>query len=161
MDSRQVWWNSPGHLRCLVSFLSHSYLIKPIILNCLLSPNYKSWNPILHTCPMKTCLKLDYYLKTWKAYTKMVHTRLCFYSGCWGHFINGIWSLLPRSGSGLVLKNLPANAGDPGSILGWGDPLEKEMTTHSSILAREILWTRGAWGLQFMGWQKSHTWLSD
>ena len=26
------------------------------------------------------------------------------------------------------------NAGDPGSILGWEDPLEKEIATHSSIL---------------------------
>ena len=38
---------------------------------------------------------------------------------------------------GVVVKNLPANAGDArdmGSILGWEDPLEKEMATHSSIL---------------------------
>ena len=38
-------------------------------------------------------------------------------------------------------KNPPANAqdtGDGGSIPGWEDPLEKEMATHSSILAWEI-----------------------
>ena len=38
----------------------------------------------------------------------------------------------------LVVKNLPANAGDgrdAGSILGWEDLLEKGMATHSSILA--------------------------
>ena len=38
----------------------------------------------------------------------------------------------------LVVKNLPANAGDgrdTGSILGWEDLLEKGMATHSSILA--------------------------
>ena len=38
-------------------------------------------------------------------------------------------------------KNPPANAqdtGDGGSIRGWEDPLEKEMATHSSILAWEI-----------------------
>ena len=35
--------------------------------------------------------------------------------------------------------------------LGWEDPLEKEMATHSSILAWEILWTEGAGGLQSMG----------
>ena len=29
--------------------------------------------------------------------------------------------------------------------LGQEDPLEKEMATHSSILAWEIPWTRGAW----------------
>ena len=38
----------------------------------------------------------------------------------------------------LVVKNPPANAGDMGSILGWEDPLEEGMTTHSGILAWRI-----------------------
>ena len=41
-----------------------------------------------------------------------------------------------------MVKNLPANAGDPGgagSIPGREEPLEKKMATHSSILAWEIL----------------------
>ena len=33
------------------------------------------------------------------------------------------------------------------------DPLEKEMATHSSILALEIPWTEELSGLQFMGLQ--------
>ena len=33
-----------------------------------------------------------------------------------------------------MIKNLPANAGDVGSIPGSGDPLEGDMATHSSIL---------------------------
>ena len=37
-----------------------------------------------------------------------------------------------------MVKNLPANAGDMGSITGSGRSLEKEMTTHSSIPAWEI-----------------------
>ena len=47
----------------------------------------------------------------------------------------------------VVVKNLPANAGDArdvGSVLGWEDPLEKGMATHSSILAWRIPWTDGA-----------------
>ena len=44
-----------------------------------------------------------------------------------------------------MVKNLPANTGDSGSIPG---PLEKEMATHSSILAREILGTEEPGGLQ-------------
>ena len=40
-----------------------------------------------------------------------------------------------------MAKNLPVNAGDSGSIPGSEDPLEKEMATHSSILAWEIPWT--------------------
>ena len=42
---------------------------------------------------------------------------------------------------GSVIKNLPASAGDVGSIPGWGDPLEKEMATLSTILVWEIPWT--------------------
>ena len=37
------------------------------------------------------------------------------------------------------------------------DPLEKEMATHSSILAWEIPWTEESDGLQSMGLQKSWT----
>ena len=38
--------------------------------------------------------------------------------------------------------------------LGGEDPLEKEMSTHSSILAWEISWTEEPGGLQSMGLQK-------
>ena len=37
--------------------------------------------------------------------------------------------------SGLVVKNPPVNAGNASSILGREEPLQKEMATHSSILA--------------------------
>ena len=38
--------------------------------------------------------------------------------------------------------------------LGWEDPLEKEMATHSSILAWRILWTEEPDRLQSMGSQR-------
>ena len=38
--------------------------------------------------------------------------------------------------------------------LGWGDPLEEEMATHSSILAWRIPWTEEPGGLQSIGWQR-------
>ena len=38
--------------------------------------------------------------------------------------------------------------------LGWEDPLEKEMTTHSSILTWEIPWTEEPGRLQSMGSHK-------
>ena len=41
------------------------------------------------------------------------------------------------------------------------DPLEKEMATHSSILAWEILWTEEPGGLQSMGLQKGQTQLTN
>ena len=51
-----------------------------------------------------------------------------------------------------VVKNPPANAGDVGSIPGRSQ--EKEMATHSSILAGEISWTEEPDGLQSMGSQR-------
>ena len=45
--------------------------------------------------------------------------------------------------------------------LGWEDPLEKEVATHSSILAWEIPWTEETGYLLSMGSQKSQTQLSD
>ena len=38
--------------------------------------------------------------------------------------------------------------------LGWEDPLEKRMATHSSILAWEISWTGEPGRLQSMGSQR-------
>ena len=41
--------------------------------------------------------------------------------------------------------------------LGWEDPLEKEVTTHSSILAWKILWPEKSGRLQFMESQELDT----
>ena len=38
--------------------------------------------------------------------------------------------------------------------LGWGDPLEEEMATHSSILAWRLPWTEEPGGLQSVGSQR-------
>ena len=53
-------------------------------------------------------------------------------------------SQLGFSGSSMV-KNPPTIQEMQVQPLGWEDPLEKEMASHSSILAWEILWTEGAW----------------
>ena len=45
--------------------------------------------------------------------------------------------------------------------LGQEDPLEEEMATHSSVLAKKIPWTKEPGGLQSMGSQKSQICLSD
>ena len=52
-----------------------------------------------------------------------------------------------------VVKNLPANAGDRAFVpsLVWEDPLEKEMATHSNILAWRIPWTEEPGGPQSVG----------
>ena len=56
-----------------------------------------------------------------------------------------------------MLKNPPANVGDKGDVLwslGREDPLEKEVATHSSILAWRIPWTEEPGGLQSTGSQR-------
>ena len=51
----------------------------------------------------------------------------------------------------IFVKNLPAVQEIWVQPLGEEDPLEKEITTHSSILDWEISWTEGSGGLQSMG----------
>ena len=55
---------------------------------------------------------------------------------------------------GSVVKNPPAMQETLDRSLGQEDLLEKEMATHSSILAREIPWAEETAGLQSMGSQE-------
>ena len=57
----------------------------------------------------------------------------------------------------LLVKNTPAMQETWVGFLGWEDPLEKEMATHSSVLAWRIPWTEEPGSLQFMGSQESDT----
>ena len=60
----------------------------------------------------------------------------------------------------LVVKNLPANAGDLRDMVRsivQEDSLEKEMADHPSILAWRIPWAEEPGGLQSMGSQESDT----
>ena len=65
----------------------------------------------------------------------------------------------------LVVKNLPANAGDVrdvSSIPVVGRCPGRGHGTHSSILAWEIPWTEKSDGLQSMGWQRvRHNWVAN
>ena len=51
-------------------------------------------------------------------------------------------------------KNLPAMQETWVWSLGWEDPLEKRMATHSSVLVWRIPWTEEPGGLQSMGSQR-------
>ena len=53
-----------------------------------------------------------------------------------------------------MVKNLPAMQETQVQSVGWEDPLEKGMATHSSILAWAIPWTEEPGGLQSMGSQR-------
>ena len=69
----------------------------------------------------------------------------------------GDLGLIPGLGRSLVsqrLKRLPPLQETQVRSLGWEDPLEKEMATHSSILAWRIPWTGEPGRLQSMGSQR-------
>ena len=53
-----------------------------------------------------------------------------------------------------LVKSLSAIQETRVQSLGWEDPLEKEVATHSSILAWRIPWTEEPGGLQSMGSQR-------
>ena len=63
--------------------------------------------------------------------------------------------------AGSVVKNVATMQETWIRSLGQEDLQEKEMATHSSILAWEVPWTGEPGGLQSMGPQKSWTQLSD
>ena len=56
-----------------------------------------------------------------------------------------------------VGKESLCNAGDLGSVPGLGNPLEKEMTTHYSILCLENSWAEDPGGLQSVESQELDT----
>ena len=80
-----------------------------------------------------------------------------------GRRIDFRFNSLRASQVAQMVKSLPANAGDTrdvGSIPGSGRSLEKEMATHSSILAWETPWTEELGGAIVHGISKSQTQLS-
>ena len=65
-----------------------------------------------------------------------------------------VWIYAQASQVAQCLKNLPAIQETQVPFLGWEDPLEKSMTTHSSILAWRIPWIEQLGGLQSIGLQR-------
>ena len=53
-----------------------------------------------------------------------------------------------------MVENLPAMQETWVRSLGWEDSLQKEMATHSSIVAWKIPWTEELGGLQYRGLQR-------
>jgi len=60
-----------------------------------------------------------------------------------------------------LVKNLPAKQETPVQFLGWEDPLEEGLATHSSILGWRIPMDRRAWRATVHGVTKSWTRLSN
>ena len=64
------------------------------------------------------------------------------------------WFLWGMPTVAQMVKRLPAMRETWVRSLGWEDPLEKEMATHSSTLAWKIPWTEKPCRLQSMGSQR-------
>ena len=81
------------------------------------------------------------------------------------NFFLDVNQLFDPLGSSLVaqmVKDLPAMWETQVRTLGWEDPLENGMATHSSILAWGIPWTEELRGLQTMGLQTAgHDWTTN
>ena len=61
-----------------------------------------------------------------------------------------------------MVKNLPVMQEVRVQSLGWEDPLEQEMASHSSIPAWEILWTEEPGRLQSVGSQRvRQNWVTE
>ena len=69
-------------------------------------------------------------------------------------FLNNHFDSLGASLVAQKVRHLPAVRETRVQSLGWQDPLEKEMATHSSTLAWKIPWTEESGGLQSMGSQR-------
>ena len=112
--------------------------------------------------PLK-CLKKNRFFVLW-SFKKLY--KGCFFSK--GHrkrtyfFFHGFQWDITRDGASLMaqtVKNPPAIWEAWVQSLGWQDPMEELMTTHSSILAWRISMNRGAWRATVHGVTKSQTWL--
>ena len=83
-------------------------------------------------------------------------------TGCGVYFITYLLLISRACPMAQMVNNLPAMQETWIWFLGQEDPLEKGMTTHSSLLAWEIPWTEQPGGLQSMGSQRvRHNWATN
>ena len=82
-----------------------------------------------------------------------IHASWCLFQDLVKGFRVKCKQLLGSSGAQMV-KNLPAKRETRVRFLGWEDPLEEGMATHSRILAWRLRWTEGPMGRQSRGLQR-------
>ena len=89
-------------------------------------------------------------LKIVQSYRNLPFTKVASVATSFGHtYLTSRASLVAQT-----VKNLPAMQETWVHPLGWEDPLEMGMATHSSILVWEIPWTRGVWQATVHGGHK-------
>ena len=115
-----------------------------ILYRFLIAANYHTLSSLKqHEFVILKCCRLE------------VWSRTVFLSEGWrGKSISGFSFWSKGFPGGSAVKNPPANKGDAVRSLGHEHPLEKEMATHSSILAWRIPWRERPGGLLSMGSQR-------
>ena len=95
-------------------------------------------------------------------YLKWVSVPLAYFPAPFFQYIFFSYIQILASLVAQRLKRLPARQETRVQSLGWEDPLEKEMATHSSILAWRIPWTEEPGRLQSTGSQRvRHNWATS
>ena len=133
-------------------------VVNRYIKNCLISLIVRDMQMAMryHLTAVYTQDVYNQKFKSWQMLVRMWRKENPVH--CWWE-CKPVW--LPGFPGGSVGKESTCNAGDTSSIPGLGRSLEREMATHSSILAWEILWTEEPGGLQSMGVTKSWTRLGN
>ena len=120
-----------------------------------------SWLTVL--CPFQVYSRVvQFYVILFPFRIFREQSSLCYTTGSCLSVLNLAMCMCEGFPSGSVVKNLCALQEIQGTwvwSLGWEDPLEEEMATHSSILAWKIAWPQKPGGLQSMGSQRvGHGW---
>ena len=116
-------------------------------LNCLLVKALGQPKKII----ILSCLHLE----------KFSVRHMFFWSSIFSIYCVPSWLLYWASLVAQTVKNLPAMWENWVKSLGWEDPLEEDMATHSSILAWRIPMNKGAWWATVHRVGKNQTWVSD
>ena len=145
----------------LMKICFFGYMIIKLVWHCLLlcilfqKKVTHLWGTLLCPFSSKMGYKLGYIVKL-HTFETSVYFFSCLYSNkeykihvkrwmellFWEDIFIYLTSFRPKDiPGGLVVKNPPAHTGDVGSIPGLGRSPEKEMATHSSILAWRKPWT--------------------
>ena len=159
--------------------LFHSFLL----LNDILSYDYTIFCPFIHQLidiwvisTFWLILILLLWIFVYRFWSRYVFISLAYIpsSGFAGSYGNSLFNHLKKLQTGffffffycfqtsLMAQASAYNATDPGSIPRLEDLLEKEMETHSSILACKIPWMEEPGSLQSMGLQRvRHDWVTS
>ena len=155
VNQKRNWRKTFGGIEIAVFILLMYMWLTILIPGILHSIRYSVHYKMITTISLVTVCIIKIYYSIIDYFPLVVHSISVTYL-----FYNWKFVSLRASLVAQMLKRLPAMREIWVWSLGLEDPLEKEMATHSSILAWRIPWTDEPGGLQSTGSQ-SRIWLSD